>query len=562
MPTQVFRMSGISQQAGVFRTLVALALVLGFVGCARHKEAPGRAVVAAAERPPEKPPPAAEANRDCARLRELVGSDPALPGTPVLDKSRIRILARAKAEPVVFIRPPTPDAQAKQNIRRLRASLARAAYPGEVLKLLLASFRLHPEMGRAVLLREGYLYAEEPEFAFALVNQLQLNHLFDAEKIWIQRGDRTYHATRLASGSYQYLDGPEKDKPARLFLFDRVGSESAGPALHIDLRTLRSELHFDALHIERITPTHLLATLSYGGLKLPSVLRYEDAKVSLECEVVGESSAKDLALIRDTAERRHKVVNALRREMENQIEEQLPFDEPHREWGQQDGMLRQKWTSAYQRGEKKFSMNGDDYSIFDGKGRPVVPQVCVDFLTDTLERASGKWWRAEGEAPGTSPGLIDFTRDHGGTLRRVPTFVELAKNSPDWFDVYETPERERIKFRRRDEFYGYLATHTERFQAGDIVVIRGYTPFERAWERPLMHYHTFFIYENDPVTGFPMALVGNPGHPTIRVWETEVRRTPKRAIWYRLRPRLHWLETHLKLEPLATEPAPLSVGPL
>ena len=75
------------------------------------------------------------------------------------------------------------------------------------------------------------------------------------------------------------------------------------------------------------------------------------------------------------------------------------------------------------------------------------------------------------------------------------------------------------------------------------MVIRGYTPFEKPWQRRVMHYHSFFVYETDPVTGVPIAIVGNPGRPSLRVWETEARRTPRRAIWHRIRPHLHWLES-------------------
>jgi hypothetical protein len=77
-----------------------------------------------------------------------------------------------------------------------------------------------------------------------------------------------------------------------------------------------------------------------------------------------------------------------------------------------------------------------------------------------------------------------------------------------------------------------------------------------------MHYHSFFLYERDPITGFPLVLVGNAGRPSLRVWDTEARRTPKRSIWYRIRPRLHWLESVVdsKLGADGT-PAPLSVGP-
>jgi hypothetical protein len=39
-----------------------------------------------------------------------------------------------------------------------------------------------------------------------------------------------------------------------------------------------------------------------------------------------------------------------------------------------------------------------------------------------------------------------------------------------------------------------------------------------------------------------MAIVGNAGRPSLRIWETESKRTPKRAIHYRLRPKVEWME--------------------
>ena len=105
-----------------------------------------------------------------------------------------------------------------------------------------------------------------------------------------------------------------------------------------------------------------------------------------------------------------------------------------------------------------------------------------------------------------------------------------------------------------------MATNTP---PGDIVMIRGYTSFERRWERQVMHYHSFFIYERDPVSGMPIALVGNPGRPSIRTWLFEGLRTPKRSIWYRVRPRLEWLEDALgpPHDVAAIDPPSLSVGP-
>ncbi|MFC1642573.1 hypothetical protein ACFL5O_07785, partial [Myxococcota bacterium] len=160
----------------------------------------------------------------------------------------------------------------------------------------------------------------------------------------------------------------------------------------------------------------------------------------------------------------------------------------------------------------------------------------------TLERASGTWWKPRSEVPARVIGNLDFDTLNNHTLRRVPDFVELARSKPEWFDVHDTKSEERIPFWRREAFIQYLLQNTHRYLPGDIVVIRGYTPFERKWERRVMHYHSFFIYESDPITALPISIVGNAGRPTLRVWDTEAQRTPRRSIWHRLRPRLHWLE--------------------
>jgi hypothetical protein len=72
-----------------------------------------------------------------------------------------------------------------------------------------------------------------------------------------------------------------------------------------------------------------------------------------------------------------------------------------------------------------------------------------------------------------------------------------------------------------------------------MVLIRGKTP----WDPSKSHYHSFIIYENDPLSGAPLYVAGNPGRPVIRAWETEAQRTPLRQIVLRIRPRLEWLES-------------------
>ena len=495
----------------------------------------------------------------CLDLSAKVRAEAPSAGTPVLDANRIELLLRTKLEPVMFVRPPEFDTSASG--KSLRASFQRSKYPSTLLNTLTPAFRIRPDFGREVLLRDGYLYADEPEHAFALVHHVRAEHLSNAERVWIQRGDQTLNAERTKEGKYRYLDGALRGKEVSLMLFDRIGTGTVPPALHRDLRSLQYRLHFDRMSLLHVTDQHVVADLKYGGMSVPSVLKADGARLELECEMPPPGATDDLALYRERGARKLRVMQALRQAMRDQIDEQLPFDEPYREWGQQDGVLRYKWRDAYLAGKGRFDLNGDTYYVYDPEGQPKIPQVCVDFITDTLERSTGTWWAPLGTSPKRVVGGLDFDTLNNPVLRRVSAFIEHAHEHSEWFDVYDTPPEKQIPFWRRQAFTDYLQANVERFTPGDIVLIRGETNFEKKWERPIMHYHSFFIYESDPVTGIPIAIVGNAGVPSLRVWNTEMRRTPRRSIWHRIRPQLHWLESVVPAGGAPNPaPAPLALG--
>ena len=145
----------------------------------------------------------------CEAKRLALLAEPEAPGTPELNAHRREILVRTKAEPVIFTRPPE-FADASRPIRQFRSSIDTARYPSAILEVLLKGFRIHPEKGRATLLRDGYLYADREDLAYLFVELVRAEHLHDAAHIWIQRGDRTYHAKRTPAGSYVYEDGPHR----------------------------------------------------------------------------------------------------------------------------------------------------------------------------------------------------------------------------------------------------------------------------------------------------------------------------------------------------------------
>jgi hypothetical protein len=354
----------------------------------------------------------------------------------------------------------------------------------------------------------------------------------------------------------------------RLLLFDRVGTGEPPPPLHRDVRALRYRLHFDAMRPVHLSEKRIVAELRYEDQWITTVIEAEGASTRLGCELVGFETAQWLDRLREQRAERLAHVQRLREAMLAQIDEALPFDEPVTEYGQQDGYLRLKWEQAYLAGRSTFRFQGDVYYVYDEAGRPRVPQVCADFLTDTFERTSGTWWQTRGKPPGRVRGRIELDRlTH--QLRRVEGFIGWAESHPQWFEVAMIPPAERIQFRQAREFYEHLKDQAAFYQPGDVVIIRGYTPFDKPWMQRAMHYHSFFIYENDPITGMPISIAGNAGTPALRAWETEVLRTPKRSIWYRIRPSTEWLRELSgpddpesgRSKPVAPAPPPLAVGP-
>lgn len=504
------------------------------------------------------PPEPEESEAEVCRKRiNAIEALPNLGGAPLFEAQRAPILATVPAEPVVFIRPPEPSPVVRREAERYRERLARVRDPWLTLGRIVRRFDEDKASVRQLLLREGYLFADNPTHAFALLVQVKPQHLFDEREIWIQRGADTHRARRRADGVYEYAEGPDAGAEAELLPFDRIGVGAAPRALHRELRSLRDGLAFERMVLRHLSDGYVSADLRYGNLWIPTLLAADDSRLNLVCEVITTDQAQEVERVRAENRGRRRVVGALRRTMLEQMAEQLPFDEPRTEVEQQDGKLRARWRRAYREGAESFKFNGDRYWVFDPHGRPLVPQVCTDFLVDTFERASGTWWRGRGKPPGRSEGMFAFTSFDRSRLRDVTNLVEFAQSNPDWFDVKTLPEAERIPFERKRNFYEYLLDNAGTFESGDIVVVKGYVPWD---DRRVAHYHSFFVYETDPVTGMPLVIAGNPGRPVLRSWEQEVRRTPKRSILHRVRPRLPWLESIIKMDGVEPDPpAPLIV---
>ncbi len=502
-----------------------------------------------APRPPRLAPPAPDLQVVCAARAAELARAPAEP-LPVVDTPELRaqLLGRAKSVPVFFSSTPPVDetsAVAEGLRKKLELSPGYATFDRVV-----GQVRKDPALARAVFLRDGYLYVELPELA-SLYAALTLSLLFRDPELLIQRGAEELGARRLEDGDYEYTTGDERGRRAKLLLFDRVTSASAPfeGARHVDLRPLRRQLGFDEVRVLHAAAGALSVQLVYGASRTPAVLRVEGLTAKLECEALGAERAAVMAARAEAARAEHAQERLLS-VMVEQVDEGLPFDEPKTEEGQQDGKLRPEWRTAYLNGRSSFEFNGDRYAVFDGAGRPRPPQVCIDFVIDTFERAGGSWWQSR-EMPRARPrGRLLFDDTRLENRRSVESFIGFARAHREAFDVYEPPPDARVPLRNREQFFGRLYRERHHYRRGDIVAILGPRDDEK------LHYHSFIIVAADPLSGMPIELAANAGRPRIRSWEGEMSNAPRRSIFARVRPRQVWLDSFLAPETGATADDP------
>jgi hypothetical protein len=527
--------------------VLALASLLSLAGCRERAGAPVPAPTLSAA---SSATTGADAQRtltvapvieaDCstrlARVRALAGHAPSDLPPP----ARAALLAQVKATPVVFLERPLP-ASSDAVARYWRRELTRSENPGRVLARLYHGFRRFPAFLRDVLLTDGYLYAETPALGATLAEGVTPGVLFREPRIVLERGAATLHAELDSQGVYRYADGPERGKPARLVLFDRVradGRAAASPR-HVDLEPLRAELGFDAMTLEHVTASGIVALAHYGDIAVPTLLTARGPELELACEAPG-AALTALHSYRAAAVARERALSHVRDAIWAGVDESLPFDEPKTEFGQQDGKLRQEWRQAYFRGATHYDFNGDTYAVFDAVGRPFVPEVCIDFIVDSLERAGGAWYASSSAPRAHFSGRIDF--DGTGMLNRrnVEEFIALARRRSDWFELRATPPEEQVPFKWRDRFFASLFQRRAEYRPGDVVVILG----ER--DDAKLHYHSFFVFDADPVTAMPTLVAGNSGRPRVRAWAAEMTSAPKRSIFARVRPRAPFLAQTLE----------------
>lgn len=478
-------------------------------------------------------------HRACRAMRESIATLPALAGTSGLDERRHHVLGQAKGWPVVFRRAPVRDlAVLPPYFRVLAESLEDPRRAFSTFETLRGRARHDRAEVRTILLPEGYLYADQPELARWLVTHLDLPRLFDDPEIWLMRGVTVHRLVRAERG-YRHADGPNEGEMASLLLFDRVAAKRADlfPVLHVDFVPVAAAKGFDRIRIERMTPGGINAKVRYGSEErwFDAVFTAEESRAQLACEVVEATARDEVLTFRERQRVLETAAERLRKAMDDQVEERLMFDEPREEVGQQDGSLRPLWLWAYRQGSDGYSFNQVWYPLFDSQGRPHLPQVCIDFVLDTYERASGTWYGGRNDRR-RIVGRIDFERFQMPNRRSVEAVANFFRENPGTFEIWDVPSEERVRFAQRDAFFDYVRDNADRFRVNHVVLIHG----PRGGEA---HYHSFIVSRNDPITGMPVEVSENAGKPRLRSWHAAMQSGPLRSIRNVMIPDVEWLRS-------------------
>lgn len=471
----------------------------------------------------------------------------AFPGAPKLEENRALVMARSKAEPVLFLEEPTFTGEVSPGVQARRNAMLRTEYPRDMTLRTIDTFRDLPTRLREILLRSGYLYTDDPATARELTVELTLERLFREPHIKMMRGSLVLDLKKGPDGVFYFASGPDEGTRARLFLFDRVWlpGEDPGPPLHVDVREFAAREGIEGLRVAHLGERQIVAELRFGDSWVPALLKRDGVHLELDCLQIAASEATVVGRERDEAYRKAMVMRAIRGAIVEQIREGLPFDEPKTENGQQDGELRARWEFAYFNKKKSYTFNGDRYYVYNDHGLPMRPQVCIDFVTETLERATGMHFKPRGQEPAKVRGRVDFDVLLEGLRRQEMALRTFARVNPHQMVIKDFPQQKWVRYEKIDQFFGYLDENKDDFRSGDIVIIRGRAAWDRYRE---IHTHTFFVYESDPVSGMPMLIAGNAGKPRISTWDGEMLRAPKRSIRHRIRPDVDWLYDHVVVD--------------
>ena len=426
-----------------------------------------------------------------------------------------------------------PSAERDPEAAAERERLEEPRHPRRAVRRLLRRHREDRGRLREILLTDGVLFEDRPAVARALVAELTLADLFGRPTIHRLRGGRV---ERLVRDGDDYVDA--NGVRAKLLLNDRVAFAAADlePPVRVDLKALAAKTLARRLVPVARDGDRLVLRLGYpDGLTARALVRLEAGRPRVECIDV---DARRLARARATAAALRDWTADLTRAAERMVLERPGFDEPkdEPEGEQEDGELRLAWRKAYFRAQRTFTFREESYPVYDYRGNPTPPQVCIDFIFDTIERASGTWYRRRGRAPKRIVGGLDFDALEGLRRRQTPSVLEYAADPSTPLERHDVPAADRVPFRRRAAFAAAVARQADAYREGDVLIIHGLRD-----EDMEEHFHTVLVLDTDPLTGIPTVVADNAGRPRIRSLASAMSSAPRRSVKHRIRVALPWL---------------------
>ena len=430
-----------------------------------------------------------------------------------------------KTVPVQFLRKPQPTDN--PTLRKIRNELSQQTNLIQYLRSLKKKYENNKKELREIFLSEGYFFDERPRIAHQMSKEIALTDLFFEKKIFRFRKNEIQTLT-FENGDY--ID--ESGDRALLLINDRVSiaPEKLTPLKHLDMEYVRAETGAVQTKLSvRFDRGAALVLLFPNGDSRPALVLNKNQKTYIEC-IGGDTSTLENTRqsAREFWKHHEKIVETVKRI----VTERPRFDEPTDELEdvQEDGELRRAWKEAYRNRQKKFLYRDVEYDVFDRRGNPIPPQVCVDFIMDTWERSSGTWYAKRGETPTRAEGDIDFYALEGVSRRYISSLLYHATLEGSPFSRYDIPQRDWAPLERRRRYVRKLLKHANHYQEGDLLVIHGLRE-----EDMQEHFHTVLILRTDPVTGLPVLIADNQGRPRITTLVQAMRAAPKRSVKYRLR---------------------------
>ncbi|MBI4956018.1 MAG: hypothetical protein HY908_28620 [Myxococcales bacterium] len=553
-----------ARRASSLRSLAAACALAGALGCGRG---PAPDAAASSSAPAESSSARVASEGDvlaesaaCAARRAALESGPREPGAPELEAHRVELVGRVRGATAWWRREPAASAAGAADSKGASAAKAKAkSRAHDAVRALMRRHKKSPEALRAAVLREGYLFASRVDEALALVDQVSLAALFAEPQVFLLRRGVVHLLRRVrrdARGPERYVhaEGPMAGEPAELLFGDRVGLDPGAlgqGTLAVDLGAAQAELGFEALREPKWVGDVLAAEARYGAEWVPTLFDASGTIARTLCQAPSTAQAPLVAAAREATRRAAPVRARIRDVVEEEVREALPFDAPRGDSGGGDERfpLRPRWDSAYAAGLRTYRYGERRYDVYDAVGRPLRPQVCIEFVYDTWERAAGSWFapmaaRTPGGALEPAPQRLVGTfqlPDLGFTTpRHFQSFVDFSASHPEAFEVWVVPPEERVAYTKPEAFFALLGRNAAQFRTGDVLVFR-----RAKWDGHSM-YHAVLVMETDPFSGVPSLVAGNAARPRLQTMQGVMQVTWRRYLDRRVRPRPEWLDTAIR----------------